>query len=69
MRPTMYGTPEYYADLFGDILADVDNAQPVYADAIVGGFIQAVDDWFNYHDEQARTYAELRKRVREALTV
>jgi|688.fasta_scaffold860136_2 hypothetical protein len=69
MRPTKYGTPEYYADLFGDILADVDNSQPAYADAIVEGFIKAVDDWFNYHDEQARTYAELRKRVREALTV
>ncbi len=68
-RPTMYGTPAYYADLFGDILADVDNEQPAYADAIVEGFITAVDDWFNYHDEQARTYAELRKRVRQALTV
>jgi hypothetical protein len=65
----MYGTPAYYADLFGDILADVDNEQPAYADAIVEGFITAVDDWFNYHDEQARTYAELRKRVRQALTV
>ena len=69
MQSTMYGTHEYYADLFGDILADVDSAQPAYADAIVEGFIKAVDDWFNYHDEQARTYAELRKRVREALTV
>ena len=69
MRPTQYGTPEYYADLFGDILADVDSTQPAYANAIVEGFIKAVDDWFNYHDEQARTYAELRKRVREALTV
>jgi hypothetical protein len=69
MRPTMYGTAEYYADLFSDILADVDSEQPVYADAIVEGFIKAVDYWFNYHDEQARTYAELRKRVREALAM
>jgi hypothetical protein len=65
----MYGTPEYYAELFNDILADVDSEQPAYADAIVEGFIKAIDDWFNYHDEQARTYAELRKRVRQALTV
>ena len=69
MRPTQYGSVEYYADLFGDILADVDNAQPAYADAIVEGFITAVDDWFNYHDEQARTYASIRKRVRQTLTV
>ncbi len=69
MRPTMYGTTEYYADLFSDILADVDSEQPVYADAIVQGFYQALDSWFEYHDEQARTYADIRKRVRQALTV
>jgi hypothetical protein len=65
----MYGTTEYYADLFSDILADVDSEQPVYADAIVQGFYQALDSWFEYHDEQARTYADIRKRVRQALTV
>ncbi len=69
MRPTQYSTPEYYADLFEDILTDVDSTQPACANAIVEGFIKAVDNWFNYHDEQARTYAELRKRVREALTM
>jgi hypothetical protein len=65
----MYGTTEYYADLFSDILADVDSEQPVYADAVVQGFYQALDSWFEYHDEQARTYADIRKRVRQALTV
>jgi hypothetical protein len=69
MANLKYGTPEYYADCFGDFLADVEGENPPTADAIIEGFYQAVDDWFNYHDAQARAYAELRKRVRQALTV
>jgi hypothetical protein len=29
----------------------------------------SVDDWFNYHEQQANAYAQLRQRVREALAV
>ena len=69
MANLKYGTPEFYADCFADFLADVEGENPPTADAIIEGFYQAVDDWFNYHDAQARAYAELRKRVRQALTV
>ena len=64
-----YGTPEFYEDQFADLLADVDAEDPSSADAIVEGFMRAIDSWFNYHDHQATTYDELRKRVRKALTV
>ncbi len=69
MRPTMYGSVEFFADGFGDLLADVDSANPATTENIIKGFYQALDSWFEYHDEQAREYAELRKRVRQALTV
>jgi len=69
MRPTQYGSVEYYADGFSDFLADVDGENPATAENIITGFYQALDSWFEYHDEQAREYAELRKRVRQALTV
>ena len=69
MRPTQYGSVEYYADGFSDFLADVDGENPATAENIITGFYQALDSWFEYHDEQARTYADLRKRVRQALTV
>jgi pantothenate kinase len=69
MRPTQYGSVEYYADDFSDFLADVDSENPATAENLIKGFCQALDSWFEYHDEQARTYADIRKRVRQALTV
>jgi hypothetical protein len=64
-----YGTPDFYAEQFSDFLADVDAENPATADALIEGFYRAIDSWFEYHDEQARAYADLRKRVRQALTV
>ena len=66
---TKYGSVEYYAEGFSDYLADVDASQPDVTDNLIKGFYQALDSWFDYHDAQARAYAELRKRVRQALTV
>ena len=64
-----YGTPEFYTEQFSDLLADVDAENPATADALIEGFYRALDSWFDYHDAQARTYADIRKRVRQALTV
>ena len=64
-----YGTADFYAEQFSDLLADVDSENPATADALIEGFYRALDSWFDYHDAQARTYADLRKRVRQALTV
>ena len=64
-----YGTPEYYAEHFGDMLADVDGNDPTITDNLIKGFFIAVDDWFNYHEQQANEYAQLRERVREALAM
>ena len=65
----MYGTVEFYTDHFSDLLADVQGDDPTTTENIIQGFYQALDSWFEYHDEQARTYADIRKRVRQALTV
>ena len=64
-----YGTADYYAEGFSDYLADVQADQPETAQNLIEGFYRALDSWFDYHDAQARTYAAMRKRVREALTV
>ena len=64
-----YGTADFYAEQFSDFLADVDAENPATADALIEGFYRAIDSWFDYHDAQARTYADIRKRVRQALTV
>jgi hypothetical protein len=69
MANLTYGTPEFYAEGFSDLLADVDADDPATAENLIEGFYQALDSWFEYHDAQARAYADIRKRVRQALTV
>jgi len=69
MAHLTYGTPEFYAEQFSDLLADVDNEDPAIAENILSGFYIALNDWFDYHEQQANAYAELRVRVREALAV
>ena len=69
MANLKYGTPEFYAECFADFLADVDSEDPTTTDNIIRGFFIAVDDWFLYHGQQANAYAQLRKRVREALAM
>jgi hypothetical protein len=69
MANLKYGTVEYYTEGFRDYLADVDAKDPDATKKLIEGFYRAIDSWFEYHDEQARAYADIRKRVRQALTV
>jgi len=69
MANLKYGTVDFYEDQFSDLLADVDADDPCIAENIVEGFYRALDSWFDYHSAQADAYANLRQRVREALTV
>lgn len=64
-----YGTAEFYADLFSDILADVDSDNEKYATNIIAGFLMSIDDWLKYHNNQADAYREIRERVCQALSV
>jgi len=63
---TPYGTVEFYAEQFSDILADVDALESSYGANIVKGFYQAVDGWLDYHKNQTEAYAELRRSIQEA---
>ena len=69
MAHLKYGTPEYYADCFSDFLADVDGEDPGTIDNIMSGFYAALNDWFDYHEQQANAYSQLRERVRKALAM
>ena len=58
-----YGSPEFYANLFADILADVQHDGPPYGDAILQGFVMAIDEWAEYHKQQHLAYEELRDNL------
>lgn len=64
-----YGSVEFYADQFSDLLADVQADTPQYADNIINGFLMSVDDWLKYHQVQVDAYANLRERIRQALAM
>ena len=69
MADLKYGTPEYYAKLFMDILADVQGDEPQYGDAIVEGFILAIQDWRDYYSKQVNELKRIEQRVRQAPTL
>jgi hypothetical protein len=47
-----YGTKEYYAEHFADLIADVQHDSPEFSDNLVSGFLLALDDWRKYHVKQ-----------------
>jgi len=49
---TEYGTVEFYAREFADIIADVQHDSPTTSDNLVAGFKLAIDDWRKYHANQ-----------------
>jgi hypothetical protein len=64
-----YGTPEFYKEQFMDFMADAQADDPKYGDALVEGFILAVQDWRDYHAQQVNEYERIEQRVRQTLTV
>jgi len=69
MSNLAYGTAEYYAEQFADFLADVQADEPKYGDALVEGFLLALQDWRNYHEQQVNEYDRIEQRVRQAHTL
>ena len=66
-----FGSPEYYKELFSDILADIGN-EPVdheheltYKQAMLEGFKQAVISWQQYHDERSQQYLLLQEELNQ----
>ena len=47
-----YGTKEFYAEQFADLIADVQHDSPEFSDNLVAGFLLAIDDWRKYHVNQ-----------------
>jgi len=47
-----YGTPQYYAEMFADFIADIQHDSPQFGDNLVAGFKLAIKDWRDYHVKQ-----------------
>lgn len=64
-----YGTAEFYKEQFMDFVADAQADEPKYGDALVEGFLLAIEDWRKYHSDQVNEYTRIEQRVRSSLTV
>ena len=63
-RPA-YGTPEFYANLFSDIVGDIGDDSPVdFTDNIIEGFFMAIDSWIEYHQAAANRYQSFRDKFK-----
>ena len=49
---SQYGSKEFYAEQFADLIADVQHDSPICSDNLVAGFLLALDDWRKYHVNQ-----------------
>lgn len=47
-----YGTKEYYAEQFADLISDAQHDSPEFSDNLIAGFLLALDDWRKYHVNQ-----------------
>lgn len=47
-----YGSTEFYAEQFADLIADVQHDSPELSDNLVSGFLLALNDWRQYHVKQ-----------------
>ena len=62
-----YGTIEFYAELFSDILADIQYDSPEVGDNLVSAFKLALDDWREYHADQVTEYDRIKELVESKL--
>ena len=58
----------YYKGMFMDILADIacydtveENRESI--DLVLGGFIDAIDEWLVYHNTACQSFEELRRQL------
>ena len=61
-----YGTPEFYSELFSDILSDIGDADGKdHTHAILEGLRLAVQGWHEYHQLAAYKYADFLKKIED----
>ena len=64
-KMTEYNSVENYANLFADILCDVQANEPEIANNIIEGFKLALAQMLMYHRYQADEYLRIQKIVNE----
>lgn len=67
MNNLEYGTVEYFAEVFSDIISAVDSDRPDIADNILKGFYQSLNEWLEWHEKQTEEYKTMKQKLSAAL--
>ena len=62
-----YGTVRYYADMFGDIIADAHAEKPGTADAIIEAFKLSMKEWREYYEEGAKEIKRMQDKANDEI--
>ena len=62
-----YGTVQFYAEQFADIIADIQHDSPEVSDNLIAGFKLAIDDWRKYHVNQILELNRVESKLHEQL--
>ena len=62
-----YGTKEFYAEQFADLIADVQHDSPEFSDNLVAGFLLALDGWRQYHANQILELDRVESKVNDQI--
>ena len=64
-----YGTVQFYAEQFADIIADIQHDSPEVSDNLIAGFKLAISDWRKYHVDQILELDRVESKLHEQLWV
>ena len=67
MTTEPYGTVRYYANMFGDIIADAHPDDQLAGDAIIDGFKLSLTEWRKYYEHGAKELQRIEKRANEEI--
>ena len=69
MRTEPYGTVRYYADLFGDIIADAQADDKAAGDAIIEAFKLSLKEWREYYETGAQEIKRLQQKASDEISL
>lgn len=64
-----YGTPKYYAEMFSNLIADAQHDSPQFGDNLTEGFMLAIEQWKQYHEQQIQELERITKKVNDKIGV
>ena len=67
MRTEPYGTVRYYADMFGDIIADAHPDDQSAGDAIIDAFKLAIKEWREYYEQGAEELKRIEQKANDEI--